>query len=244
MVIVQKIARLLLLGGKIERRFVVRVDDFDQQHLRALQVPADRNQSDALRITQVFSGIFVARQVTSCDEREDKKQSHRPRQCPLRRSSEPSATLFRQPITDVQPGFLLENRRRFRHFDGSNVAQEPLHALKLAAAPPARRQMQADLVFAIGVAVVMENDLFFAQVIHRATLANGSSCRRNFRTARKIVFLAALFFSFSVWLISSTERPSIWRMVNATRSTAVSRPRACVILAFISALRSMRSGPG
>ena len=45
---------------------------------------------------------------------------------------------------------------------------------------------------AVGVVIVMSDQLFFCQVLHGFGLTNGSSDSRSLRTARKIVCFAAL----------------------------------------------------
>src|SRR5258707_14652404 len=104
--------------------------------------------------------------------------------------------------------------------------------------------MLGDLAAVLGVAIEVQHDLFLRQMVHFVWLVSGSSCCRSFCTARKTLFLAALGFSFKVWLISSIDLPSMCRMVKATRSGGVSRPMACAIFDFTSALSSNRSGPG
>src|SRR5262249_8660864 len=148
-------------------------------------------------------------------------------------------------------------RRGFRDFQRLDLPQHGFNARELPPAIGAGREMALNIRGFVGVAVVMQYDLFFTQVVHFTALppqraervvvpgpAYRSSCCRNFCTARKTLFLAALTFRFKAWLISSIDRPSMWRMVKATRSAGVSSPRAPAIRRFISALSSRRSGPG
>src|SRR5215467_7285663 len=159
MVPIQEIACLLLLLRKINRSLVVRVHYLKQQHLRALQVSPDSYQDHALGIAYAFLGLFVAAPGMPGEEPDGKKQSHHPRQCPLRRGSEPSAeatALFRQALAKVQPGLLFKDRRWLGNLDRFDALEQSLHALELAAALGAVCQVPADVVFAFGVAVVMQ----------------------------------------------------------------------------------------
>src|SRR5207248_8602422 len=102
---------------------------------------------------------------------------------------------------------------------------------------------QMRLQFFISQFVVVFQDHFvFSQVVHRDA-TSGSRLMRSFFTARNIVFLAAFSFTFKVLLISSIERPSIWRNVKAMRSVGVSIFIANAIFSFASRLSSWRSGP-
>src|ERR1039458_8177533 len=85
------------------------------------------------------------------------------------------------------------------------------HALQtgvLRAAGFAGVQMRADRRRAVAFAVVIQNELFFGQVIHDAELTKGSSARRSFWTARKMLCLAALGCTPRVRPMSSMHMPS------------------------------------
>src|SRR5262249_5024449 len=179
MVPIQEIACLLLLRRKIDRSSVIRIHYLEQQHLRAFQVSTDSYQDYPLGIAYVLPDYFVTRPNAPGDKRSREQQSHRTRQGPFWRSGKPSADApasFGKAITKIQPDLFFEDRRGLGDLDGFDALEQYFHTLELATAFGTRRQVKADLVFAFGIAVVMQDNLFFTQVIHRATLANGSSC--------------------------------------------------------------------
>src|SRR5664280_3631731 len=79
-----------------------------------------------------------------------------------------------------------------------------------------------------GLAVVMQNQLFFTQVVHLAALTKGSSALLNFCTARNTLCLAAPGWQPSTRLTSSIHMPSKWRSTNAVRSEALNSVMAPV----------------
>jgi len=68
------------------------------------------------------------------------------------------------------------------------------------------------------LAVEMENQFLFAQVVHVVGVSREASSRRSFWTARKMHCLAALSRRFSAREISLIERFSRWRRTKAARS--------------------------
>ncbi len=70
----------------------------------------------------------------------------------------------------------------------------------------------------VAFAVVIQNQLFFTQVIHFAVLAKGSRALLNFCTARNTLCLAAPGWQPSTRLTSSMHMPSKCRSTNAVRS--------------------------
>src|ERR1051326_3812545 len=264
MIVIQQVARHLLLRGEVDSAAILVVNDLKQQHLRALQVIAHRDQNDALRVHRrgrllLCDWLLMLLPESPSQERADQQQRHYSREGPFLLGGEQpakEAAPFRQTVSEIEPGFFLEICGRLRNFQRLNLPEHRFHARELRPAFGAHGQVALDLRFALRVTVIMQYDLFFTQVVHFIALppsragcadpgpAYGSSCCRSFCTARKTLFLAALIFRFSAWLISSMERPSIWRIVKATRSAGVSSPMAPAILRFISALNSRRSGPG
>src|SRR5579864_2892093 len=254
MVGVEQVAGFLLL---VAERARIGVHDLHQQHLRALQVIAHGDQHHPLGIGQrsIFGVLNrIARPEAAGKKRRRDQQygggAERPsayrRENPLPKPE----TLFRQMVAQSQPGLFFENRRRFGDLDRLNLPQQLLHMLKAGAAFGALRQVAIDPGAVFGIAIAVQDDLCFAKMVHFASPypppqpARGSSWERSFCTARKTQFLAALVLTFSAWLISSIDCPSMWRMVKAIRSAGVSRPMACATLVWISALSSTRSGPG
>src|ERR1019366_3343805 len=67
-------------------------------------------------------------------------------------------------------------------------------------------------------AIVMQNQLFFTQVVHVAVLTKGSRALLNFCTARNTLCLAAPGWQPSTRLTSSIHMPSKCRRTNAVRS--------------------------
>src|SRR5262249_14296300 len=57
-------------------------------------------------------------------------------------------------------------------------------------------------------AVVVQDQLFYAEMIHRDTLTRGSRARLSFCTARKTLCLAAPGWHSRIWLTSSIHMPS------------------------------------
>src|SRR5215472_5064914 len=160
---------------------------------------------------------------------------------------------MRQAIAKVEPGLLFKKFRRLRDFCRLDLLEQGLDSPELRPAVRTLAEMPADPFFLLGVSVIMQDDLLFAEVLHGhqctptprcGPLASGSRCWRSFCTARKTVFLAALVLRSNALLISSIDWPSMWCMVKATRSAGVRSPRACAILVLTSRLSKSRSGPG
>src|SRR5262245_28741250 len=143
MVVIQKVAGELLLGGEVDRAGLIVVHDLQQQHLRALQVVSHGHQHDALRIDVfLLAGdwrVLRARPETSSQECRGQKQSHYSREGPFllwrenlrqKAPSKKSATL-RQVVAHVEPGLLFKPWRRFRDLQRLNLPQHGLDACKL-----------------------------------------------------------------------------------------------------------------
>ena len=102
------------------------------------------------------------------DQQHGDGRSHRP----ARRRNQPSPKSSgsgRQAIAQPQPRFLFEERGWLWNFCRLDMLQEPLHALELLAAFGTIAQMLLDASFGavvFGVAVIMQNDLFFGKVVH------------------------------------------------------------------------------
>src|SRR5437764_354738 len=127
--------------------------------------------------------------------------------------------------------------------DGHGV-DEREHArerLGLRAALRARAEVLLDVGGGIAVVVVVQDELFFGQVLHGFVLTRGSSDSRSLRTARKMVCFAALTWMPSVLPISSTGMPSKWRSTNAVRSLPDSRCMAALTCSCSSDDSSSRS---
>src|SRR5580658_4358713 len=106
------------------------------------------------------------------------------------------------PYLRAISGVALRYRRGVHHVE---------HALQtgiLGAAGFAGVQMRAHPGRAVAFAVVIQDELFFGQVIHDAELTKGSSARRSFWTARKMLCLAALGCTPRVRPMSSMHMPS------------------------------------
>src|ERR1039458_7683945 len=121
----------------------------------------------------------------------------------------PAAERWPQTVPDLRAviGVALRHRRRIHHVE---------HALQtgiLCAARFAGVQMRADPRRAVAFAVVIQNELFFGQVIHDAELTKGSSARGSFWTARKMLCLAALGCTPRVRPMSSMHMRSEERRV-------------------------------
>src|SRR5450759_5135080 len=93
-----------------------------------------------------------------------------------------------------------------------------------------------------GFAVVMQNQLFFTQVVHLAVLTKGSRALLNFCTARNTLCLAAPGWQPSTRLTSSIHMPSKCRRTNAVRSEGLNSVIASATRSRVSPLMAMRSG--
>src|SRR5205823_4237016 len=71
------------------------------------------------------------------------------------------------------------------------------------------------------LAVIMQDQLLFTQVIHFAVLTKGSSALLSFCTARNTLCLAAPGWQPRTWLTSSMHMPSKCRSTKAVRSEAL-----------------------
>src|SRR6185312_123336 len=186
-------------------------------------------EDNALRVRRRCGDLYdlsPAGPEPACQECCNQQRGHESSECPFpSRSPERRCRgrFFRQAIAYVEPHFLFKEGAGLRNFSRRHAAEQGLKPLIVGAAGRTLCQMLTNLHFVVGVAVVVQYDLFFAEMCHFEGLANGSSCCRSFCTARNTLFLAALVFRFNVLLISSMDRPSMCRMVNATRSAGVSR---------------------
>src|SRR5436305_7637465 len=96
----------------------------------------------------------------------------------------------------------------------------------------------------IGLAVIVQDQLFFGQMIHLAVPTRGSSALRNFFTARNTLCRAAVGWHPSTRLTSSMHIPSKCRSTKAVRSETLSWLVAAEIRDRASPLIAIRSGVG
>src|ERR1017187_5942560 len=166
-----------------------------------------------------------------------------------RASQTPPAAAGRQSAFDAPPDFAAVLLAA--HRNGQSIHHVE-HALQGGVMRPAVVALVEVLLRGEGVdllAVVMQDQLFFAQMVHhlfhdRAALTTGSRPRRNFCTARNTLCLAAPGWHPSTRLTSSIHMPSKWRNTKADLSVALRSPMAAVSRSRTSPLSAMRSGLG
>src|SRR5204863_10161357 len=124
--------------------------------------------------------------------------------------------------SELRPDLLRVAFTALRDGHGVDERQDAAQRFELRAALGAGGEVLLDLRGGVAVVVVMQDELFFGQVLHGFVLdccfTRGSSDSRSFRTARKMVCFAAFTWMPSVLPISSTGIPSKWRRTNAVRS--------------------------
>src|SRR5439155_3270572 len=122
----------------------------------------------------------------------------------------------------LPPDFRAITLRPIRNRQRLDGRQDPLKGLVIRPARFAAFEVLRDLVTARSLPVMVEDELIFVQVVHGIAFNTGSSARRIFCTARKMLCLVALGPVPRARPISSIDRPSKWRSTNAVRSIGVS----------------------
>src|SRR6476661_4501694 len=118
--------------------------------------------------------LTLTRPETSSQKRCDQQQGHHTCECPFRwrRSEQPpkKACLFRQTVTQVQPCFFFKACGRLGNLQWLDLLEHRLHACKLRTTLRARGQMAFYFRCVFCIAVIMQHDLFFAEMVHFTAL--------------------------------------------------------------------------
>ena len=124
--------------------------------------------------------------------------------------------------TQLPPNFGAVTFRAFRSRERVHGRQNPMERPEVRPAEFAGFEVLRQVGAAGRLAVVVEDELFLAQVVHSVAFTTGSSARRIFCTARKMLCLVALGPVLSTRPMASIDSPSKCRSTNAVRSIGVS----------------------